>query len=168
MNGSAPKEPRTGSQSCRRRKRVVPAGSAGRATCTSSSKMRPTTTSTAPPMATRSALQTRSPTWAPSGSWGERGRDSAEPAGAARSTGGGKRPQLSLHGQAAEGLLHLRYHRLGQGGIVEARGGRLALVDGPPQEAQERLALPGIGLVLVDEEVGEGGEGIRVLALRFG
>src|SRR6266568_4724100 len=168
MNGSAPKEPTTGSQSCRKRKLVAPAASAGRATCTSSSTMRPTTTSTAPPIATRSPLQTRSPTCAPSGSRGERKGARAVSAGAATSAGGDKRHRLSLDGQAAEGRLDLRHHRLRQGRVVEARGGRLALVDGPPQEAQHRLTLLRIGLVLVDEQVGEGGDGIGVLALRVG
>src|SRR6266568_3570218 len=168
MNGSAPKEPTTGSQSCRKRKLVAPAASAGRATCTSSSTMTPTTTSTAPPIATRSPLHTRSPACAPSGSRGERSGARAVSAWAARSAGGGKRHRLSLDGQAAEGLLHLRHHRLRQGRVVEAGGGRLTLVDGPPQETHERFTLLRIGLVLVHEQVGEGGDGVGVLALRVG
>src|SRR5512142_1085980 len=149
MKGSAPKDPETGSQSCWNRKRITPAASAGRDTCTSSSTTTPTTSRTAPPKAPSRAAQRRSPACAPDGR--RRGGAAIAAPSAVMSTGCGKLDRPPLHGHRADRLLHLGHDRLRERRIVERGGSGLAFVDGPPQEVEERLALRLVGLVAVGE-----------------
>src|SRR3990172_3379728 len=165
MKGRAPKDPATGSQSRARRKRIVPEAIAGRATRASSSTMIPTTTRTAPPIATSRPFQTRSPA-CPLEATRRSGVGSAAPGEATSypSAGGGKRDGLSLDGERCERLLNLLHRGWRQRSIVERRRGRLPVMHRPPQEAQEGLALGPVRLVAVDEEVGEGGHRVGALA----
>src|SRR6266536_5139648 len=166
MNASAPKEPATGSQVFCTRNCVAPAASAGRDSFTSSSTTSPTTARIAPPIATSNPFQTRSPPCAaaPAGRCGG-GAASVAPRATA-SAGGGKRDRPSLDGEAAQRLLDLAHHRLRERRVVERRRGGLAVVHGPPQEPDQRLALRLVGLVPVDEQVRERGDGVGVLARR--
>src|SRR5688572_18960758 len=58
-------------------------------------------------------------------------------------------------GDALERGLDLGHHRLGQRSEVERSAERLAFVHRPPQEICDRFALLGVGLIFVDEDVGE-------------
>src|SRR6266481_1826788 len=75
---------------------------------------------------------------------------------------------LSLDGHLFQGAFHAVHHQPGERGIIEESGGLLPVVDGPPEELQQRVPLGGVRLVPVDENVGEGRNRIGVLALRIG
>src|SRR6267143_6941857 len=74
---------------------------------------------------------------------------------------------LSLDRHLLQSAFHLVHHGLGQRRVVEGGCGLLAVVHGPPEELQQRLALRGIRLVLVDEDTGKGRDGVGVLADRI-
>src|SRR5882672_9926832 len=71
---------------------------------------------------------------------------------------------LPLDGDGLQRRFHLHHQRRRQRGVVQRRGHLLPVVNGPPEEMDQRLAFPGVGLLLVDEQIGEGGDGIGVLA----
>src|SRR5882762_3541984 len=72
--------------------------------------------------------------------------------------------RLPLDGDRLQRRFHPLDQRRRQRSVVQRRSHLLPLVDGPPEEMDQRLALPGVGLLLVDEQIGEGGDGIDVLA----
>src|SRR5436309_3309281 len=122
MNGSAPNESCTGSQSLPPRNENSPSlANAGRASFAHTNTTSPRTTSTLPPSAVSVAAKPRSP------------------AAALRSVGGNH--LFPLHGQIAQGRFDLGDDRLRERSIVERTGQRLAVMNRPPQEPHQRLAL---------------------------
>src|SRR5712664_1064089 len=71
---------------------------------------------------------------------------------------------LPLDGDGLQRRFHLLHQRRRQRSVVQRRGHLLPLVDGPPEKLDQRLSLPRVGQLLVDEQIGEGGDGIGVLA----
>src|SRR6266403_1093386 len=71
---------------------------------------------------------------------------------------------LPLDGDRVQRRFHLLHQRRRQRGVVQRGGHLLPVVNGPPEEMDQRLALPGVVLLLVDEQIGEGGDGVGVLA----
>src|ERR1700730_7408999 len=76
--------------------------------------------------------------------------------------------RLSLHRHRPQRLLHLLHHALGQRSVIQGGSGLLPVVHRPPEELEQRVAFHGVLLVLVDEQVGEGRDGPRVLAVGVG
>src|SRR5512141_307894 len=161
MYGAAPKRSRVGSQVERVTKSFNPTcTSAGAPMRESSATISAATSSTARPRPVSRTAQARS---------GRLRRAAAPPDAGSGSRSAvislaGSKDGLSIHGHSLERLLHLLHHRLRQRSIVQRRGAVLALVQGPPDELQQRLSLLRILLVPVDEQPGERGDRIRILA----
>src|SRR5512137_466498 len=150
MKGRAPNFSWTGSQSVESRNRPRPMFSqAGAATRPSSRRMSPATTRRLPPKMRMPHPQARSP-----GLPARAGVGSA--AGARLSLLAGNGDRLALDREALDGLLEHLHDRSGKWRVLEGCGGRLSLVDRPPEELHQRLALGLVLGVLVDEQVGEG------------
>src|SRR5512139_3702749 len=119
--------------------------------------MSPATTRSAPPKMVMPQPQARSP-----GLPDRAGVGSAAGAPLWLLAGNGDRLALDL--EVLDGLLEHLHHRRGERGVLERRGGGLALVDGPPEELHQRVALGLVLRVPVDEQVRERGDGPGVLA----
>src|SRR2546425_9391203 len=118
--------------------------------CTSSATMIAATTSTARPSSRRPPDQTRSGTLTRAGAFS--GTRSGSRAAVTISLAVCKHG-LSLHRYRLQRRLHLLHERRREGRIVERRRHLLAVVDGPPEEMDQRLTLRRVGLILVDEQV---------------
>src|SRR5207248_1392421 len=70
---------------------------------------------------------------------------------------------LSLHGHLLQGRFDLLHHALRQGRVVERARRLLAFVLGPPDELEQGVALHRVLHVPVDQQIGEGGDGPRLL-----
>src|SRR3981189_3524080 len=158
MKGKAPNTSRVTSQTEVVMNLTIPVCAiAGQPMRTSSATITAATTSTARPSTPSAAAQARS------------GRfDRAEALSGARS---GSRAVvtislavckrgLPLDGDRLQRRLPPLHQRCRQRSVVQRRSHPLPIVDGPPEEMDQRLGLPGVGLILVDEQIGEGGDGV--------
>src|SRR5712692_2370501 len=153
MNGSAPYRSRTTSQ-CEantNEKSPVFARTADESRH-SSTTITAATASTASPSTVRRAAQARSGRFPRTGA---AMRDSRPGLRTVRMSLARCKDPLSLDGQLGQRLLHLAHRRRRQRSVVERRGELLPVVDRPPEEPDQGLALHAVGLVLVDEQVGE-------------
>src|SRR6185436_18092263 len=165
MKGRAPNDSCTGSQSVPLTKGTRPTlASTGWDRRANTNTMRPAITRMEPPTPPRSTDHTRSPI-RPRRSFGA-GADSVTEGATALS--GASEDGLSIDRQCLERGLDLLDHGGRQGRVVEPRGRLLPVVGGPPEELDQRLALGRVLLVLVDEDVGEAGDGIGVLPMGVG
>src|SRR5277367_5138700 len=74
----------------------------------------------------------------------------------------------SLNGQGGDFGQDLGLNGRRKRSIVERRGIFLAVGDCPAEKVDDRRALLLVGLVLVDEQIGEAGNGVGVLARGVG
>src|SRR5258708_24098143 len=158
MYGAAPKTSRVTSHTDLLTKATRPVcRSAGARMRISSATMSPATTSTASPSTVSTAAHARSGTFA------RRGRTSGR-GGALTMSLACSKYGLSSDRHLSQCRLDLLHHRSGQRRIVQRSGHLLSLVLGPPGELEERLALRGVGLVAIDQKIGERRQGPRSLA----
>src|ERR1700720_490695 len=147
MKGKAPNTSRVTSQTEVVMNATIPVCAiAGQPMRTSSATITAATTSTARPSTPSATAQARS------------GRfDLAEALSGARS---GSRAAvtislavckrgLPLDGDRLQRLFHALHQRCRQRSVVQRRGHLLPVMDGPPEKTDQRLALPGVGLLLV-------------------
>src|ERR1700730_18717032 len=162
MKGKAPNTSRVTSQTEVVMNATIPVCAiAGQPMRTSSATITAATTSTARPSTPSAAAQARS------------GRfDRAEALSGARS---GSRAAftislavckrgLPVDGDRLQRHFHPLHQRLRQRSIVQRRSHPLPVVDGPPEELDQRPALPGVGRLLVADEIGDADSGAEVVA----
>src|SRR6266542_479879 len=125
MKGAAPKESSTGFQSLPARKWKKPSlAKAGADKRTHTSTITPTIRRTAPPSRVVPVAKMRSPMCVSPRVPLPGARSVADPVMLV-----GRQHRLALHGHAAQRLLHLGHHRLGQRRVVERAGHLLAVMD---------------------------------------
>src|SRR3954465_3538833 len=160
MYGAAPNRSRVGSQVVRVTKSFTPVWArAGPPMRQSSARINPATSRTLRPSAISSTAQARSGRLAEAGA-----STSGRPGSRTATSVAGSEDWLSIHRHSLQGLLHFLHHGLGQRRVVERCRIFLTLVLRPPEELEQGVALLRVLLVAVDQQIGEGRDGIGVLA----
>src|SRR5499427_10330776 len=169
MNGSAPNDSCTGSHSCPITNDRPKRRAAGRDSTTRAPTIPAMMATKRAITAYRHAWKSRSPhTLRPDATKKARGRETAwaPPPRLASASGISARSQerLPLEGDLSDLGLDLLHHGRRERSVEEIRGVLLPVVDCPPQELHEELALGLIGLILVHEEPREARDGIAAIA----